>query len=151
MAYSIEINDFDKENANFSFYQSGEENKKSSDSGELLKFVHDMQMYKPNSLEIELYLTNKNVTISSLNGQLITLYEDSVVVAKDYFIFNVRKKGSYVTLKAYSADYFLTLDKFCQAFTAKKLVEGIINPTLAKCSSNNFVNFRKIAGNSVQV
>ena len=150
MAYSIEIKDFDKQNANFSFYQSGEENKKSSDSGELLKFVHDMQMYKPNSLEIELYLTNKNVTISSLNGQLITLYEDSVVVAKDYFIFNVRKKGSYVTLKAYSADYFLTLDKFCQAFTAKKLVEGIINPTLAKCSSNNFVNFRKIAGSSVQ-
>ena len=40
MAYSIEIKDFDNGNANFSFYQSGEENKKSSDSGELLKFVH---------------------------------------------------------------------------------------------------------------
>ena len=150
MAYSIEIKSFNERTLQFTFYQSGETEKDSLDPGELLKFAHDMQMYKPNSLEVELYITKKDVTINALNGQLVTLYEGSTIVAKDYFIFNVRKKGSYVTLKAYSADYFLTLDKFCQAFTAKKLVEDIINPTLAKCSTKNFDNFRKIAGTSAQ-
>ena len=150
MAYSIEIKSFKERTLQFTFYQSGETEKDSLDPGELLKFAHDMQMYKPNSLEVELYITKTDVTINALNGQLVTLYEGSTIVAKDYFIFNVRKKGSYVTLKAYSADYFLTLDKFCQAFTAKKLVEDIINPTLAKCSTKNFDNFRKIAGTSAQ-
>ena len=132
MAYSIEIKSFKERTLQFTFYQSGEEHNSTQDPGELLKFVHNQQMYKPNSLEVELYITKTDVTINALNGQLVTLYEGSTIVAKDYFIFNVRKKGSYVTLKAYSADYFLTLDKFCQAFTAKKLVEDIINPTLAK-------------------
>ena len=150
MAYNIEIKSFKERTLQFTFYQSGETEKDSLDPGELLKFAHDMQMYKPNSLEVELYITKTDVTINALNGQLVTLYEGSTIVAKDYFIFNVRKKGSYVTLKAYSADYFLTLDKFCQAFTAKKLVEDIINPTLAKCSTKNFDNFRKIAGTSAQ-
>ena len=150
MAYSIEIKSFKERTLQFTFYQSGEEHNSTQDPGELLKFAHDMQMYKPNSLEVELYITKTDVTINALNGQLLTLYEGSTIVAKDYFIFNVRKKGSYVTLKAYSADYFLTLDKFCQAFTAKTLVEGIINPTLAKCSTKNFDNFRKIAGTSAQ-
>ena len=150
MAYSIEIKSFKERTLQFTFYQSGETEKDSLDPGELLKFAHDMQMYKPNSLEVELYITKTDVTINALNGQLVTLYEGSTIVAKDYFIFNVRKKGSYVTLKAYSADYFLTLDKFCQAFTAKTLVEDIINPTLAKCSTKNFDNFRKIAGTSAQ-
>jgi hypothetical protein len=150
MAYSIEIKNFSDRKAQFTFYQSGELNKSPQDPGELLKFAHDMQMYKPNSLEVELYITKTDVTINAFNGQLLTLYDGSTPVAKDYFIFNVRKKGSYVTLTAYSADYFLTLDKFCQAFTAKTLVEGIINPTLAKCSTKNFDNFRKIAGTSAQ-
>ena len=150
MAYSIEIKNFKEGTLQFTFYQSGETVKNSLDAGELLKFVHNQQMYKPNSLEVELYITKTDVTINALNGQLVTLYEGSTIVAKEYFIFNVRKKGSYVTLKAYSADYFLTLDKFCQAFTAKKLVEDIINPTLAKCSTKNFDNFRKIAGTSAQ-
>ena len=150
MAYNIEIKNFKEGTLQFTFYQSGETEKKSLDAGELLKFVHNQQMYKPGSLEVELYITKADVTINALNGQLVTLYEGSTIIAKEYFIFNVRKKGSYVTLKAYSADYFLTLDKFCQAFTAKTLVEGIINPTFAKCSTKNFDNFRKIAGTSAQ-
>lgn len=146
MAYNIEIKNFKEGTLQFTFYQSGETKKNSLDAGELLKFVHNQQMYKPGSLEVELYITKAGVTINALNGQLVTLYEGSNIIAKEYFIFNVRKKGSYVTLTAYSVDYFLTLDKFCQAFTAKKLVEDIINPTLAKCSSKNFENFRSVAG-----
>ena len=149
MAYSIEIKNFQDKTAKYTFYQSGEPSKEKTASGDVMKFVHDQQVYKPSSLEVELHITDTGISISSLNGQLLTLSNGAATVAENYFIFNVKKKGDYVTLKAYSADYFLTLDKFCQAFTAKKLVEGIINPTLEKCKTKNFENFRAIAGTSV--
>ncbi len=115
--------------------------------GEMLLSVSlQRAMYKPGCLEVSIFSQTKKV--DDFKGKLITLadmHNGNKIYANDYFIVNVRKKGTDFTLKAYSADYFLTIDKFCQAFTAKTLVNGIINPTLRKYNSRNFQNFRLIA------
>ena len=51
-------------------------------------------------------------------------------VAKKYYIFEKKKKGRYVTLRAYSVDKFLTIDKFNQAFTRKKFVEEMVESSI---------------------
>ena len=118
----------------------------------LLVNVHLIQkMYQPSYLEVVL---QTNAPISSYERKLITLYSYSSdvtdfdtnenILVKDYYIFNIKQKGEYVTLIAYSADKFLTIDKFSQAFTARTLVGGIIVPSLSNCLSPNFEKFRQI-------
>lgn len=127
----------------------------SSNAGEILVSVSlNQEMYKPSCLEIVIQ-TNSS-SISDFKDKLVSLYtyvpttgeiilSESNKIVSNYYIFNIKKKGEYITLIAYSPDYFLTLDKFCQAFTAKKMVSEIINPTLRICSNENFEKFRKIA------
>ncbi len=138
MAYKVEIKEFEID-SKLVFEQ------KSTADEILLNVSLKQQMYKPSCLEIELQVKEKG--ISDFKGKLVTLKDrdNNTVYVKDYFITNVRKKGNKVSLTAYSADYFLTIDKFCQAFTGKTLVDGIINLTLEKCVSSNFDKFRKIA------
>ena len=92
------------------------------------------EMYKPGCLEVTL---ETNAMLSDFCGQVTLHYrpEDNdsdkkYAVASTYHIFEKKKKGRYVTLKAYSVDKFLTIDKFSQAFTGKKLIEDIVNATL---------------------
>ena len=59
-------------------------------------------------------------------------------------VLQVLPNSSRVVLKAYSLDYFLTIDKFCQAFTAKTLVDDIIKPSLQQSQSKHFDKFREI-------
>jgi uncharacterized protein involved in type VI secretion and phage assembly len=138
MVYKIEIKEFEID-SKLVFEQ------KSTADELLLNVSLKQQMYKPSCLEVELQVKEKG--ISDFKGKLVTLKDkdNNTVYVKDYFITNVRKKGNKVSLTAYSADYFLTIDKFCQAFTGKTLVDGIINLTLEKCVSSNFDKFRKIA------
>lgn len=94
----------------------------------LLVNVHLIQkMYQPSYLEVVL---QTNAPISSYERKLITLYSYSSdvtdfdtnenILVKDYYIFNIKQKGEYVTLIAYSADKFLTIDKFSTFFDRKK-------------------------------
>lgn len=138
MVYKVEIKEFEID-SKLVFEQ------KSTADELLLNVSLKQQMYKPSCLEVELQVKEKG--ISDFKGKLVTLKDkdNNAVYVKDYFITNVRKKGNKVSLTAYSADYFLTIDKFCQAFTGKTLVDGIINLTLEKCVSSNFDKFRKIA------
>lgn len=104
-------------------------------------------MYKPSSLEIEIQTVSD---INTFKDKLIKLsYRNNNGTTesdlfKDYFIFNIRKKGEKITLTAYSLDKFLTIDKFSQAFTGKLLVDEMIKPTLQTSNSTSFKNFRKI-------
>jgi hypothetical protein len=145
MAYKVEIISLDSlknnnsENASIVIKQDANAEK----NAEVLKsVVHKQNMYKPSSLEIKLSTTRG---IDVFRGNLITLSDDNDnVYAKRYYIKSVRKTPEYVTLTAYSPDYLLTIDKFCQAFTAKTLVGDIITNTITNISSNNFENYRTI-------
>lgn len=126
----------------------------SSNAGEILVSVSlNQEMYKPSCLEIVIQ-TNSS-SISDFKDKLVSLYiyvpttgeiilSESNKIVSNYYIFNIKKKGEYITLIAYSPDYFLTLDKFCQAFTAKKMVEEIITSTLKNIETENFDKFRNI-------
>lgn len=107
----------------------------------LLKASLSKQMYKPGCLEVEIQ-TEKS--IDDFRNKLITLSDDTTIYAKDYFIFNIKQKNEKIIIKAYSVDYFLTIDKFCQAFTAKTLVDEIVKPSLQNCQSVHFDKFREI-------
>ena len=107
----------------------------------LLNVSLSKKMYQPNCLEVEIQ-TEKD--LACFRSKLITLSKDNAIFAKDYYIFNIKQKKDKVYLTAYSLDYFLTIDKFCQAFTAKTLVNDIIIPSLQKSQSTHFSNFREI-------
>jgi hypothetical protein len=107
----------------------------------LLNASLSKKMYAPSCLEVEIQ-TEKD--IESFRKKLITLSNEDTTLAKDYYIFNIKQKKGKVILTAYSIDYFLTIDKFCQAFTAKTLVDGIIKPSLQKSISSHYNKFREI-------
>lgn len=110
------------------------------------------QMYSPNSLEVVLSATE--IQLEQYNDIRLSLYKSKTTyVAQNYYVvekkFKITSSGAnqreYI-LKAYSADYFLTIDKFCQAFTGKTFGDGIVVPTLQNSVSKNFNLFRKLAG-----
>ena len=107
----------------------------------LLNASLSKKMYESNCLEVEIQ-TEKD--IETFRNKLITLTNNNITLAKDYYIFNIKQKKEKVVLKAYSLDYFLTIDKFCQAFTAKTLVDDIIKPSLQQSQSKHFDKFREI-------
>ena len=107
----------------------------------LLKVSLSKKMYECSCLEVEIQ-TEKD--IENFRKKLIVLSNENIKLAKDYYIFNIKQKKGKVILTAYSIDYFLTIDKFCQAFTAKRLVDGIIRPSLQNSKSSHFNKFREI-------
>ena len=112
----------------------------------LLNASLSKKMYEHNCLEVEIQ-TEKD--LENFRGRLITLSNNNIILAKDYYIFNIKQKKEKVMLKAYSVDYFLSIDKFCQAFTAKTLVDGIIKSSLQKSQSCHFAKFREILTGSI--
>ncbi len=92
----------------------------------LTSISYHKEVYKPGFLEL---VIETEASMSAFSGT-VTLEYDKQVVASTYYIFEKRKKNKYVTLRAYSVDKFLTIDKFSQAFTGKKLIEDIVNATL---------------------
>ena len=145
-SYKVEINSLGDNNERikkYNFYQNKVSIADELNTGIVTSLSHKQKMYQPSSLEVKLQITNNKFN-GSLIGNLISLYDNTTLIAKDYFIFSEKKNSSYLMIEAYSADYFLTIDKFCQAFTAKTLVEEIITPCLNTCSSPNFEKFRSI-------
>lgn len=72
--------------------------------------------------------------------QLVTLVHDNLEVAKNYFVYKMKpiqekdatKTCFYVELFCYSMDKLITIDKYCNAFTAKRLGEDIFKGELLK-------------------
>ena len=94
------------------------------------------------SLFADCYIdVNKRETASSTDGTDIT-------VAKKYYIFDINpeyRKGStktlYIEILAYSPDKFLTLDRYCKAYTGKKLFQDII--------TNGLTVFKKVPTDAI--
>lgn len=149
MAYKVKIQGID-DTQSFVFNQKVEKTQTSSNdsnsssneknSGLLLHMSLDKKMYEPSRLEVVLQVDSS----VDFKKKLITLSDGTKDLTNKYYIFNVKQTGNTVTLIAYSADKFLTKDKFCQAFTGKKMVEDIITKSLEDCSSPSFEQFRKI-------
>ena len=116
------------------------------------------QMYSPNSLEV--VVSAIDINLESYKDIKLSLYKEvdqnKVYVAQNYYVVEKKFKVTAQTLsqkeyilKAYSADYFLTIDKFCQAFTGKTLIDGIVTPTLTNSKSKNFNLFRSLTGSTI--
>lgn len=116
----------------------------------LKNFSYTKAIYQPGEIKITLILTKekdsftlsdvKAVHTSLINKSIKLEYsEDSSMsnafeIAKSYYTFDIqieRKKGSSgvlsVNIKAFDPLKFLTLDKYCMAYTCKKLVLDIIS------------------------
>lgn len=139
MGYKVEFKKAFKDDTSEPIIFTQDTSKKTSEV--LLNASLSKKMYEHNCLEVDIQ-TEKD--LESFRGKLITLSNDNIILAKDYYVFNIKQKKEKVTLKAYSVDYFLGIDKFCQAFTAKTLVDGILKPSLQKSQSSHFAKFREI-------
>ena len=104
--------------------QGDEENKEGM---VLTDVLFHKEAYQPAYLEV---VIKTKKTLSEFNDTFINSlkyvysYEPEIqeqLILTDYIIFEKKKKGEYVTLKAYSFDKFLTLKKESRAFTAKTL------------------------------
>ena len=137
--YKVEIKKACKDDTSEPIIFTQDTSKKTSEV--LLNASLSKKMYEHNCLEVDIQ-TEKD--LENFRGKLITLSNDNIILAKDYYVFNIKQKKEKVTLKAYSVDYFLGIDKFCQAFIAKTLVDGIIKPSLQKSQSSHFSKFREI-------
>lgn len=84
------------------------------------------EIYQPGCLKV---IVETQAALSYFRGAVTLKYKGNVV-ASNYYIFEKKKKAGYVTLWAYSVDKFLTIDKFSQAFTGKKLYSDILESTL---------------------
>jgi hypothetical protein len=157
-SYKIGLTD-SKNNISFVLVQGIESKNKnnptSTESVFLKDFSFKAEMYSFNTLEI--VVVANNISLENYADITLSMYkvntddnETTKYIAQNYYVVEKRIKvksqtTKEYTLKSHSADYFLTIDKFCQAFTGKTLVDGIINLTLEKCVSSNFDKFRKIA------
>lgn len=115
----------------------------------LKNFSYTKAIYQPGEIKITLILTKEkdSFTLSDVKAIHSSLINRSVIlefsedssmsdafeIAKDYYTFDIqieRKKGSSgvlsVYIKAFDPLKFLALDKFCIAYTCKKLIKDII-------------------------
>lgn len=93
-------------------------------------------IYKPGELIFKLQISGcsgVNAIYSTFKGKKVELAakadNKSSSIAKDYYIFGIQieKKGNvyYATFQAYDPFKFLTLDKYCKAYTGKKFIQDI--------------------------
>ena len=116
----------------------------------LKNFSYTKAIYQPGEIQITLILTKekdsfslsdvKAVHSSLINRNVKLEFSESssmsnaFEIAKNYYTFDIqieRKKGSSgilsVNIKAFDPLKFLTLDKYCMAYTCKKLIMDIIS------------------------
>lgn len=93
-------------------------------------------IYKPGELIFKLQISGcsgVNAIYSTFKGKKVELAakadNKSSSIAIGYYIFGVQieKKGNvyYATFQAYDPFKFLTLDKYCKAYTGKKFIQDI--------------------------
>lgn len=102
----------------------------------LQSLSYSKAIYKPGELIFKLQITGcsgVNAICSTFKGKKIELTAQadnkSSSIAKEYYIFGIQieKKGNvyYATFQAYDPFKFLTLDKYCKAYTGKKFIQDI--------------------------
>jgi len=114
-------------------------------SCKISEFSYAKAIYRPGKLSFTLLLTwpgadpGIDTICSVFNSCQLTLQveqEDGTVfaIAESYYIFHIRlerRSGAssqiYACFEAYSPDQYLTLDKYCKAYTGRKLVADILS------------------------
>lgn len=163
-SYKIGLTD-SKNNISFVLVQGIESKNKnnptSTESVFLKDFSFKAEMYSFNTLEI--VVVANNISLENYADITLSMYkvntddnETTKYIAQNYYVVEKRIKvksqtSKEYTLKSHSADYFLTIDKFCQAFTGRTLIDGIVSPSLKNCSSPNFTLFRKLVDQSANI
>lgn len=146
---SIQISKKIKRNRNVDKLMQGLEDSTITEEYVFTYIKFHKEIYQPGRIEFTLQIIKGN--IPEFKGSVDLKYGEDIV-AKNYYIFEKVTKGEYVTYKAYSVDKFLTIDKFNQSFTAKKLGAGMISQVLATPKSTAFqlfvANIAKIDGAS---
>ncbi len=114
-------------------------------SCKISEFSYAKAIYRPGKLSFTLLLTwpgadpGIDTICSVFDSCPLTLQveqEDGTVfaIAESYYIFNIRlerRSGAssqiYACFEAYSPDQYLTLDKYCKAYTGRKLIADILS------------------------
>lgn len=113
--------------------------------------TYTKKIFAPNEIHTVLSIVKKTDTIadppklselqSVFSKKLVTLYDDTVKVAENFFVYKMKPSRSKdgqqssvlkVELFIYSLDKLLTIDKYCNAFTGKKLGEEIFTDEIKK-------------------
>ena len=101
----------------------------------LSEFNYSKEIYCPGKIWFRLQLGSTfdpSVIYKLFSSCTVQLSVGTFPVAENYRVFNIqleRKLKSsdvYVIVEAFSPDKFLTLDRYCKAYTGKKLVKEII-------------------------
>lgn len=150
--YKLTINDIPKENLNLglTYNQKDESTQTLSINNTIYKctlnkFSYKKAIYQPGEILIELQVgkeSNAAISFSEVKDihnafigkffQLQYTGKKTLNIAEDYYSFDVKieKQGSgkplTVQIQAFDPLKFLTLDKYCMAYTCKKLVTDII-------------------------
>lgn len=113
--------------------------------------TYTKKIFAPNEIHTVLSIVKKTDTIadppklselqSVFSKKLVTLYDDTVKVAENFFVYKMKPSRSKdgqqssvlkVELFIYSLDKLLTIDKYCNAFTGKKLGGEIFTDEIKK-------------------
>lgn len=113
--------------------------------------TYTKKIFAPNEIHTVLSIVKKTDTIadppklselqSVFSKKLVTLYDDTVKVAENFFVYKMKPSRSKdgqqssvlkVELFIYSLDKLLTIDKYCNAFTGKKLGGEIFTGEIKK-------------------
>lgn len=158
--YSFSI----KKNGEFKSFFAHNQATLASDEGEykdwrlvITSMVYDKEMYKPNCVTLNITITENGAApdihevqdafINAVLNMNVGRSADSIdtEVAKDFVIMEVRPTIDYqghcnVELRAYSKDYYLTMEDYCYTYLAAKLGTEIIanHPLIANGSEITF-------------
>lgn len=113
--------------------------------------TYTKKIFAPNEIHTVLSIVKKTDTIadppklselqSVFSKKLVTLYDDTVKVAENFFVYKMKPSRSKdgqqssvlkVELFINSLDKLLTIDKYCNVFTGKKLGEEIFTDEIKK-------------------
>lgn len=103
----------------------------------LQNLSYSKAIYKPGELQFNLQITgckNANNIYQTFKEKTVTLTSEgddkTNNISKDYYIFGTRiqKKSDifYITVQAFDPFKYLTLDKYCKAYTGKKFILDIL-------------------------
>ena len=125
----------------------------------LLSLRYHKKMFQPSLVEAKLQLKQNTTGVMKApemtalvnyfktgeNNVILKKKVDNteVTIAQDYYVYKVSpeykrsEKGQYVLVKLdiYSPDHKLTLDKYCRAYTNRKLATDIVNSNLSESDS----------------
>ena len=106
----------------------------------LCEFNYVKEIYRPGALRFKVELDwesdnapQMSTIYSTFGGRSVMLTNNEFHIADNYYVFDIQleklrtsSNSMYVTFQAFSPDKFLTLDKYCKAYTGRKFIQDIL-------------------------